>query len=403
MTTPEPDSEFERRLAGHILVIDGAMGTMVQTKGLVEADFRGDRFSDHGQELKGDNELLTLTRPDVIEGIHSDFLEAGADIIETNTFGSAALVLAEYPPLHEQAYEITLAGARLAREAADRYPNRFVAGSMGPTTKAISVTGGVTFAELIETFRDQTRALLDGGVDYLLLETQQDTRNIKAGLIGIAEAFELGGRVARAPVGVRRVDEDEARQQGLVAHAALGLAGGAERAERVAVIAAVAGDDLEALRAAGLGVVLASDLEGRLVGLGAAAREVGLALEAELLDQRRRQPDGRLVAEGQRRVGQTRHLLTRYVGELLPAVAHVHAPQARHPVEQAPPLRVGDEAAGAGDDQRRRRLLEGPVLADRVPEALAVLCSELSLRHRRPRDAAPYARSDGGARRGAGA
>ena len=182
---------IHEELSRRILCIDGAMGTAIQECSLSADDFGGDAFD-------GCNEILNLTRPEVIAGIHRAHLEAGADIIETNTFGSTALVLAEYPPLHKQAHEITLAAARIARAEADAAATpdrpRFVAGSMGPTTKAISVTGGVTFDELRITFRDQAIALIEGGVDYLLIETAQDTRNIKAALIGCHEAIKAAGR-----------------------------------------------------------------------------------------------------------------------------------------------------------------------------------------------------------------
>ena len=167
-----------------ILVLDGAMGTSIQALSLNEEDFGG-------PDLEGCNEHLVLTRPDTISKIHQSFLEAGADIIETNTFGSADLVLAEYN-LHSQAHTITLKAAQLARSAADKFNTpeqpRFVAGSMGPTTKAISLTGGATFKELVNTFYEQALSLIEGNVDYLLLETCQDTRNIKAGLLGIERA-----------------------------------------------------------------------------------------------------------------------------------------------------------------------------------------------------------------------
>ncbi|MEM8883258.1 MAG: methionine synthase [Planctomycetota bacterium] len=187
-------SRIRDELSRRILCLDGAMGTAIQAYDLTADDFGGEAFD-------GCNENLNLTRPDVIAAIHREHLEAGADIIETNTFGSTALVLAEYPPLQEQAHEITLAAARIARAEADRF-DAFVAGSMGPTTKAISVTGGVTFDELRITFRDQAKSLLEGGVDYLLLETQQDTRNIKAALIGCHEAMdEMGVQVPIAVSG----------------------------------------------------------------------------------------------------------------------------------------------------------------------------------------------------------
>jgi len=182
-------SELEELLRHRILCLDGAMGTAIQARDLTADDFGGAAF-------EGCNEHLNLTRPDVIEAIHRSHLEAGADIIETNTFGSTSLVLAEYPPLHEQAHALTLEGARLARRAADAFTDkpRFVAGSMGPTTKAISVTGGVTFPELVATFTGQARALVEGGVDYLLIETAQDTRNVKAALLGCRAACAALGR-----------------------------------------------------------------------------------------------------------------------------------------------------------------------------------------------------------------
>jgi 5-methyltetrahydrofolate--homocysteine methyltransferase len=188
---------LREHLDHRVLCLDGATGTYLQNQDLGPEDFGGEAF-------EGCNENLVLTRPDVILGMHRTYLRCGADIVETNTFGSTDLVLAEYPPLQEQAYAITRAAAALARQAADEASTpdkpRFVAGSMGPTTKAISVTGGVTFQQLIDTFREQARALLDGGADYLLLETCQDTRNIKAGLIGIRELGEELGR--RVPVAV---------------------------------------------------------------------------------------------------------------------------------------------------------------------------------------------------------
>jgi len=187
---------LKKLLQERILVLDGAMGTMIQSKQPSAADF-GDAL------LEGCNEHLVLSRPDLIRDIHEEFLKVGADIIETNTFGSTDLVLAEYG-LEDKAYEITQAAARLARETADRFSTsdrpRFVAGSMGPTTKAISVTGGVTFARLVQTFGDQAKALVEGGVDYLLLETGQDMRNVKAALIGIWDTFN--GLEREVPVAV---------------------------------------------------------------------------------------------------------------------------------------------------------------------------------------------------------
>jgi 5-methyltetrahydrofolate--homocysteine methyltransferase len=150
-----------------------------------------------GEELDGCNELLVLTRPDVISGIHEAYLEAGADIIETNTFGSTAVVLSEYD-IPEKAREINLAAARLARAACDKYSTpdkpRFAAGALGPTTKTLSVTGGVTFDQLVADYQDQVIALIEGGVDCILIETCQDTLNVKAASIGVRQAFKLMGQ-----------------------------------------------------------------------------------------------------------------------------------------------------------------------------------------------------------------
>ena len=176
-------------LATRILTLDGAMGTAIQARNLSAKDFGG-------EELEGCNENLVLTRPDVIREIHEAYLKAGCDIVETNTFGATPLVLDEYG-LGKQAYEINLRSAQLAREACAKFSSpdkpRFVAGSIGPTTKAISVTGGITFEELEKNFYEQARGLWDGGVDYFLIETCQDTRNIKACVCALQKLFgELG-------------------------------------------------------------------------------------------------------------------------------------------------------------------------------------------------------------------
>jgi 5-methyltetrahydrofolate--homocysteine methyltransferase len=172
-------------LAQRVLVLDGATGTWFQGQDLTAEDFGG-------EEYEGCNEHLVLTRPDVVRRLHAAYFEAGADMVETDTFGSTPLVLAEYG-LASKAFEISKRAAELAREVAARFTTkgslRFVAGSMGPTTKAITVTGGVSFDELVGHFRTQAAGLLAGGADVLLLETTQDTRNLKAGLIGVAEAF----------------------------------------------------------------------------------------------------------------------------------------------------------------------------------------------------------------------
>lgn len=169
--------------------MDGAMGTMLQQANLSADDFGG-------EQLEGCNENLTLTRPDVIESIHRQYLEAGADIIETNTFGATQIVLDEYG-LGAKAYEINKVAAEIARRVADSLSTpswpRFVAGSMGPTTKTLSVTGGATFEDLIQNYEEQARGLIDGNVDVLLLETSQDLLNVKAGFIGIQQAYEKTG------------------------------------------------------------------------------------------------------------------------------------------------------------------------------------------------------------------
>ncbi|WP_096463694.1 methionine synthase [Aneurinibacillus soli] len=193
-TTTPAKLALEARLAEKILVIDGAMGTMLQQANLGPDDFGGEAYD-------GCNELLNVTRPDVIRSIHEKYLEAGADIIETNTFGGASVVLAEYE-VQDRAREINLAAARLAKEAVDAYSTpdwpRYVAGAIGPTTKTLSVTGGITFEELIDSYYEQVLALIEGGVDVLLLETAQDTLNVKAGGVAIQKAFDTLDR--RLPV-----------------------------------------------------------------------------------------------------------------------------------------------------------------------------------------------------------
>ncbi len=197
MTNNTRIQTLHRFLQERILVVDGAMGTSIQAMGLTAQDFGGAQY-------EGCNEHLNLTKPTAIQSIHRSYLEAGADIIETNTFGSTPLVLAEYG-LAEVAREISRAGAAIARQVADAFSTpdrpRFVAGSMGPTTKAISVTGGATWDALAEHYRVQAAGLMEGGSDFLLIETSQDTLNVKAALEGIDQAFaELGYRV---PVAVQ--------------------------------------------------------------------------------------------------------------------------------------------------------------------------------------------------------
>lgn len=193
-------------LKERILVLDGAMGTMIQRYKLEEDDFRGERFKNHPHPLKGNNDLLSLTRPDVIKAIHREYLEAGADILETNTFSGTWIAQADYH-LEDAVYDINFYSARIAREAADEFtakdPSRprFVAGAMGPTNKVASLSPDVnnpgyraiTFDELAAAYKQQAGALLDGGVDILLLETITDTLNTKAALFSIQELFEERG------------------------------------------------------------------------------------------------------------------------------------------------------------------------------------------------------------------
>ncbi|MDD4800833.1 MAG: homocysteine S-methyltransferase family protein, partial [Proteiniphilum sp.] len=199
-------NHIEKMLTDRILILDGAMGTMIQRYGLTERDFRGERFKDAEKQLKGNNDLLTLTRPDVIGEIHRHYLEAGADIIETNTFNATAISMRDYGMSH-LAPEINLAAARLAREAADAYTRktphkpRFVAGSIGPTNKTASMSPRVedpmyraaTFDDFRKAYREQIAALVQGGVDLLLIETIFDTLNAKAAIFAAREvAAETG-------------------------------------------------------------------------------------------------------------------------------------------------------------------------------------------------------------------
>ena len=193
---------FQKRIA----LLDGAMGTMIQRHPLTEEDFRGERFKDHGHDLKGNNDILSITRPDIIKGIHRAYFEAGSDIVETNTFSTTTVSQADYA-LEGAVREINLAGAKVAREAADEYmaanPGRkvFVAGSVGPTNRTASMSPdvnnpgyrAVTFDGLVISYSEQVEALLDGGVDLLLLETVFDTLNLKAAIFACEEVFEKRG------------------------------------------------------------------------------------------------------------------------------------------------------------------------------------------------------------------
>jgi 5-methyltetrahydrofolate--homocysteine methyltransferase len=203
------EAQLRKLLAERILVIEGPKGTMIQARGLGEADFRGERFASHPRDLRGDNEALLLTRPDVIEEIHDAFLAAGADITATGTFSANRISQADYG-LEAFAYEMNLAGARICRRVADRWtartPDRprFVAGAIGPTNRTLSLSPDVndpgkralTWRELVDAFAEQARGLVDGGVDLLLVETQIDTLNTKAALVAIDEVCaERGVRV----------------------------------------------------------------------------------------------------------------------------------------------------------------------------------------------------------------
>ena len=213
MSDTGPRLELERALTARILVLDGAMGTMIQALSLDEAGFRGEQFSDHGSPLDGCNDLLCLTQPAVIEKIHDEFLEAGADILETNTFNSTSISLADYA-LEDRVFDINLAAAQLARTAADRASDRtpdrprFVAGSLGPTNRTASMSPdvnnpafrAVSYDELVAAYLEQIAGLVEGGVDLLLPETSFDTLNLKACLFAIEDYFER--HAVRLPVSV---------------------------------------------------------------------------------------------------------------------------------------------------------------------------------------------------------
>ncbi|WBX99976.1 homocysteine S-methyltransferase family protein [Ramlibacter tataouinensis] len=196
-------------LEQRILILDGAMGTMIQRLKLTEADYRGERFRDHPKDVRNNSDLLVLTQPQVIRDIHEGFLAAGADIIETNTFGANAIAQDDYG-LAPVAREQNLAAARIAREAADKFSTpdhpRFVAGALGPTPRTASISPDVNdpgarnvdFEQLRAAYYEQVEALVEGGVDLLLVETIFDTLNAKAALFAIDEYFEASGE--RLPV-----------------------------------------------------------------------------------------------------------------------------------------------------------------------------------------------------------
>ena len=192
-------------LEQRIVLLDGAMGTMIQGYGLSEEDYRGERFSDWQRDLKGNNDLLTLTRPAVIREIHEAFLEAGADVIETNTFNANAPSMSDYG-MEELVPELNRAAAQLARDAADACAaktgkSRFVAGVLGPTNRTASISPDVNdpgfrnirFDELADTYADAATALIEGGVDFLMIETIFDTLNAKAAIVGLKRSFRAAG------------------------------------------------------------------------------------------------------------------------------------------------------------------------------------------------------------------
>ena len=191
-------SSIFSELNSRILVLDGAMGTMIQTYKLEEEDFRGDRFKDHEILLKGNNDLLSLTRPDIIKDIHKGYIDSGADIIQTNTFSSTSIAMEDYA-LQDLVYELNFKSAKIAREVTDKFDNKkYVAGSIGPTNKTASMSPDVndpgfraiTFDELVESYKEQIKGLVDGGSDILLVETVFDTLNAKAALMAINDYFE---------------------------------------------------------------------------------------------------------------------------------------------------------------------------------------------------------------------
>jgi 5-methyltetrahydrofolate--homocysteine methyltransferase len=209
MTTGDRTALLDDLLGQRILVLDGAMGTMIQAHALDEAAFRGTRFADWPSDLKGNNDLLTLTRPDLIASIHADFLDAGADIVETNTFNSTAIAQADYG-MEDQVFELNHEGARLARAAAEAAATpdrpRFVAGVLGPTNRTASISPdvndpglrNVTFDQLVQAYDEAARGLIKGGADILLIETIFDTLNCKAAIYAIERLFDDRG--ARLPV-----------------------------------------------------------------------------------------------------------------------------------------------------------------------------------------------------------
>lgn len=196
-------SIIQQELAKRILIIDGAMGTMIQRHKLQESDYRGERFANWHSDVKGNNDLLSITQPEIIIGIHKQYLEAGADIIETNTFSATTIAMADYD-MQALAYELNVASAKCAREAINRYNKetgntvpKFVAGAIGPLNKTLSLSPdvnnpgfrAVTFDEVVTAYTEQIKGLVDGGVDVLLIETIFDTLNAKAAIFAAKQYF----------------------------------------------------------------------------------------------------------------------------------------------------------------------------------------------------------------------
>ena len=200
---PQRVEQLEHALADRILVLDGAMGTMIQAARLDESDYRGERFADHADDLKGNNDLLVLTRPELIGDIHRQFLAVGCDLIETNTFNANRISQADYA-LEDLSEEINRAAAEIARSACEEFERqapdrpRFVVGILGPTNRTASISPdvsnpgyrAVTFDDLVQAYREATRGLLDGGVDLIMIETIFDTLNAKAAVYAVQEEFE---------------------------------------------------------------------------------------------------------------------------------------------------------------------------------------------------------------------
>jgi 5-methyltetrahydrofolate--homocysteine methyltransferase len=206
MTRDERIAALRTAAAERILILDGAMGTMIQRHKLAEADYRGERFKAWPSDVKGNNDLLVLTQPGLIRGIHEAYFEAGADIASTNTFNAQAISMADYG-MEALSFEINVAAARLAREAADKYTGqtpdkpRFVAGAIGPTNRTASLSPdvnnpgfrNVTFDELVAAYSEQARGLIEGGADAILIETVFDTLNAKAAGFAVKETLDAAG------------------------------------------------------------------------------------------------------------------------------------------------------------------------------------------------------------------